>query len=180
MHLHQQFYKQLKTIFPQIELITGLPKMNEIDQDKLPKLILLDDLMGEIFDSPSMCALFTQISHHASISIIFTSQNYFDTGSKKTIMRNCNYKIVFKDPTDQGVLHSIGRAMVPKQPNFLNTCFDSLKHYFPAAKCPYLLIDGAADETMEGIYFRTNIFPDDDLTIRPICFFPNPQYKKKN
>jgi hypothetical protein len=180
VHLHQQFFDELRKDFPHLELIAGLPKMNDLFEDKLPKLILMDDLMTEIFKEPLMTTLFTRLSRHSSITLVFSTQNYFDSGNTKTIVRNCNIKIIFDDPMDKVLIRSIGSTTMPKQPDFLNNCFDSLRHFFPKEKYPYILIDGQANKFMENIMFRSHIFPNELNEIKPICFFANPHYNKKH
>ena len=179
LHLHNKFLEDLRSYFPHLEVIGGLPKSNEINDDLLPKLVIMDDLMSEMFRDPLMTDLFTRLSRHNSVSLVCTTQNYFDSGNSKTIVRQCNVQVIFENPMDKVLTRSIGSAIVPKQPDFLNNCFDSLRHFFPLEKFPYILIDGNANKNMKGIMFRSHVFPDFSNEIKPICFFVNPQYIKK-
>ena len=179
LHLHNKFLEEVRSYFPHLEIVGGLPKSNVINDDLLPKLLIMDDLMSEIFRDPQMADLFTRLSRHNSVSLVFTTQNYFDSGHSKTIVRQCNVQIIFENPMDKVLTRSIGNTIVPKQPDFLNNCFDSLRHFFPQEKFPYILIDGNSNKNMNGIMFRSRIFPDQANDIKPICFFVNSHYIKK-
>jgi hypothetical protein len=179
LHLHNKFLEEIRSYFPHLEIIGGLPKSNDIYDDLLPKLLIMDDLMSEMFREAEMTHLFTRLSRHNNISLVFTTQNYFDSGHTKTIVRQCNVQIIFDNPMDKVLTRSIGGTIVPKQPDFLNNCFDSLRHFFPLEKYPYVMIDGNANKNMNDIMFRSHIFPDEANQIKPICFFVNPQYSKK-
>ena len=176
--LHQKFTEELKTYFPHLELILGLPKMSQLFDDKLPKLVIMDDLMRQIFNNSQMLDLFTTLSRHNSISLVFSTQNYFDTGSSKTIVRQCNSKVIFDNTMDKVLTRNIGSELVPRQPDFLNNCFDSLRHYFEDEKFPYIVVDGQSHKHMKNLLFRSRIFPNEHDKINPICFFPNPNYVK--
>ena len=71
---------------------------------------LLDDLSLEIYKSPFVEQMFIQHSHHNKASIVFTSQNYFNSG-RKTIIRNCNYRVFFQDPTDDVTLRNVSSQL---------------------------------------------------------------------
>ena len=53
-HLHEEFFNKLKEMCPEIELILGLPKPNQINSDTLPKLLLIDDLVKQLLADPFM------------------------------------------------------------------------------------------------------------------------------
>ena len=176
--LHQDYFNELRQFYPNIEFVKGLPKIYDLQQDKLPKLIIMDDLMREIFASDNMSLLFSHTSHHSGISVIFTTQNYFETGNSKTIVRNCNAHIILDSLVSKVLIRNISMSFSP-QPNFLNNCFKSLKHYYPQERYRYILIDGIADGFMHEMIFRSHIFPDENGEINPICFFENPKYNEK-
>lgn len=161
---------------PQLEMVHGLPQQKDLVSDRLPKLIIMDDLMAEIFRDPRMTTLFTQLSHHNSISIIFTTQNYFETGNSKTIVRNCTAKVIFNDPMDKVLIRNIAAGC--SNSDFLFNCFSTLEHFFPEETHPYILIDGVSGKHMKRMMFRSHIFPDENNEIKPICFFVNPLCKK--
>ena len=49
LHLHNKFLEEVRSYFPHLEVIGGLPKSNDIYDDLLPKLLIMDDLMSELF-----------------------------------------------------------------------------------------------------------------------------------
>lgn len=179
IHQHRVYCDVLKGFFPNLEVIGGLPKSHNIFGDGFQKLVILDDLMTEIFRSSEMISLFSRLSRHGNTSLVFTTQNYFDSQGNKTIVRQCNVQVIFSDTLDKVMTRTIGSKITTKQPDFLNNCFDALRFYFPKEKHPYILIDGTANKHMNGIMFRSHIFPNELNEINPLCFFENPQYTKK-
>jgi hypothetical protein len=147
-----------------------LPKLNEITNDNLPKLVLLDDLMEKLFISKDWESVFTTFSHHNACSVAFTSQNYF-IGKSKTIIRQCNYTVVFDSPTNKSYIRNISCQLEPDSPNFLNNIFQELDSMFPSDSYKYILVDGNAQSPMKRLKIRTNIFPNSEGAIEPICFF---------
>lgn len=158
---------------PEIELVLDLPKISLINSDDLPKLLLLDDLMNRIFEDKRFEELFTMLSHHCSASVVFTSQNFFNSTKSKTIIRQCSYKVIFNHRTDSILLRNIGSQIKPKDPHFLIKIFEMLDVYFPDDNFKYILIDGNPLSSMKNLYVRTHIFPNSDGVIEPLCFFTN-------
>ena len=91
-------FDRIQSSFPTAELISGLPdiaKLN-LDLDKWPKLLIIDDLMSEFLSSKHMLKLLSIQVHHFSISTVVTLHNYYATSKfGKTLSRNMNYKIFF-------------------------------------------------------------------------------------
>lgn len=168
--VHLEIFNEIKSSFPQAELIYDLPKPSDIIGDMLPKLVIMDDLMHLIFSSPFMEDLFIQHSHHSSCSLIFTTQNFFNTCKTKTIIRQCNYKVIFNSPSDQIILRHISCQLKPDNPNFLINVFQTLEKLFPEDDYKYVLIDGEPKSRMKQLRIRTHIFPNVDGKIEPICF----------
>jgi hypothetical protein len=169
--VHITIFDKIKEFFNQAELIYGLPKPADIIGDTLPKLVIIDDQMLQIFNSPFMEEVFIQHSHHSSCSLIFTTQNFFNSGKTKTIIRQCNYKVIFNSPADQVILRHISCQLKPDQPNFLINVFQTLDQLFPSDDYKYILIDGEPKSKMKKLRIRTHIFPNAENVIEPICFF---------
>lgn len=175
---HEVYFKSLKQACPNVEIMSGLPKPQEIFAETLPKLIIVDDQMQAMFHDKFMEQIFTAISHHGELSIVFTTQNYFESGPTKTIIRNCNYLVVFYDALNgKAVLRNIGSQLTPQQPQFFNNCFDQLSKY-QSIRFSYILVDAHNRSCMDEMKFRTHIFPNEDGIITPLCFFIKPLYKK--
>lgn len=168
---HQAVYEELKQYFPNVELIYDLPLPGEILDNDLPKLLLIDDQMNSIFADKFMEEMFIQNSHHNSISIIFTSQNFFSSSKSKTIIRQCTYKVFFDNPSDRVLLRTISCQITPENPNFLLQIFKHLEEWDPDNTFNYVLIDANPQSCMRKLNVRSNIFPEKDGEIRPLCFF---------
>jgi len=136
----------------------------------LPKLLLVDDQMVPLLNSPNMEDFFTQDSHHYNCSIFFTLQNYYSSGRSKTILRQCVYKIIFNDPGDRILIRNISCTVAPNA-QFLSKCFQMLEQRFPS-DLHYLLIDTNPRSAMKQMVVRSQIFPNESNEIIPICFFP--------
>lgn len=169
--LHHNLFQEMQNHFPEIELIFDLPKISDVTSDSLPKLILLDDLMVKMFSDKAMEEMFTMHSHHHGVSIIFTSQNYFNSSKSKTIIRQCTYKVIFNQPTDSILLRNIGGQIKPNNPGFLLKIFEKLDSYFPDDNYKYILIDGNPSSALKNMNVRTHIFPNSDGVITPLTFF---------
>lgn len=176
---YDETYSELKQFVPNLELILDLPKPSDIRGDNLPKLLILDDLIIQISNNSFMEELFSQLSHHNSCSIIYTTQNFFSSSRTKTIIRNTNYKVLFRDRSDKLTLRNIGIQIAPEMPNFLNFCFKELEKYFPKENHRYILIDSHSQSPMQELFVRSKIFPDSKTNkIEPICFFINQKQSK--
>jgi len=180
-HKNQSFIQELKKEFPKLEFIQGLPKLSELNLtfSNLPCLILLDDLMEEILNSSLMVQLASNDVHNFNISVIFVLQNYFaQSRYGKTLIRNCHYKVFFYNRIEQLELRTIS-TQVSTNPQFFSSNFEFLVKKFPEQKSHYLLIDGHSSSGSKQLWCRSNIFPtEENKEIKPIIFFPNPDYKK--
>ena len=110
MSTNNQYCDELKTIFPNIEFIFGLPVVDalQLRTDKHNKLIIIDDQFEASCHSKEIHDIFTVHSHHNNISIILLGHNFFIKSKfGTTLSRNTTAKIVFFDKADQ-----IGRAHV--------------------------------------------------------------------
>ena len=144
-------YQPLFNDYPQVTFREGLPNNDEFD-GKHRTLLILDDLMTEAGDGVSN--LFTKISHHRNVSVIFLTQNmYHKSKQARTMSLNTQYLVLFKNPRDATQVATLGRQMYPNNSKFLVEAFKD------ATKGPYgyLLLDLRAD-TLENYRVRTNIF----------------------
>ena len=145
-------YQPLFNDYPQVTFYEGLPNNDDFD-GKQRTLLILDDLMSEAGEGVSN--IFTKISHHRNVSVIFLTQNmYYKSKHSRTMSLNTQYLILFKNPRDASQVATLGRQMYPNNSKFLVEAFND------ATKRPYgyLLLDLRAD-TLENYRVRTNIFP---------------------
>jgi len=169
--IHHATFEKMKEYYPNLEYCLDLPKPSEILADNLPKLLIMDDLSSKILRTPFMEDLFIQHSHHQSCSIIFTTQNYFESSKNKTVIRQCNYKVIFQSPSDMVLLRHISCQVKPDDANFLIKVFEKLEQLFPDDGYRYILIDGEPKSKMKHLRIRTNIFRNSEGVIEPLCFF---------
>lgn len=168
-------FDRIQASFPRAELISGLPdvaKLN-LDLDKRPKLLIIDDLMSEFLSSKHMLKLLSIQVHHFSISTIVTLHNYYATSKfGKTLSRNMNYKVFFYNRLDVRELKNIS-DQIGAHPNFLSKSFEFLLKTFPKEPT-YIVIDGHIKSEMIQMHVRSKILPDPETNeIKPIIFFPD-------
>ena len=180
IHLHQEFIKKLEEAFSAVEVVEGLPKVADLHlkEDKMQKLLIIDDLMSSVFDSHTMMDLVTKDSHHCNCSVVITCQNYFHPSKfGRTFVRNCSEKVIFFDKTDAKQLSILSTQIFPSQPNFLKNCFDWIYKEHPNTPLKYILIDSSVmSHFPHNALVRTFIFPEKEKnpsTIRPVLFFPS-------
>jgi hypothetical protein len=146
-----------------------LPDLKDIRSNKLPKLFILDDLSKDIFSDRQFDEVFTKSSHHQSISIIYTAQNYFEKSSNLNIIRNSTHQILFY-PNELTQLRNISCKYF-KSSNFLQQCFDQLSESKMTKKFLYLMIEMEnVSEFPRGMNVRTDILPNNRGKIVPTIF----------
>ena len=133
-----------------VQFHEGLPDKSHL---KSGRLLILDDLMNEA--NGSVVDLFTKHSHHANVSVMFLTQNFFNK-NLRNITLNAHYVVLFKSPRDISQISYLARQMYPGRTRYL---MDSFKD---ATQEPYgyLLIDLKPD-TSDNHRLRSGIFPDD-------------------
>jgi hypothetical protein len=144
-------YQPLFNDYPQVTFHEGLPNIADFD-GKQRTLLIIDDLMTEANDDVSN--IFTKISHHRNVSVIFLTQNmFYKSKQARTMSLNTQYLVLFKNPRDATQVATLGRQMYPNNTKFLVEAFND------ATKRPYgyLLLDLRSD-TLENYRVRTNIF----------------------
>ena len=151
-------YGEFQPLFaklPGVEFHEGLPEVKRFD-GRRRELLIIDDLMNEA--DQNVCKLFTKLSHHRNVSVVFLTQNLFHKNPHvRTMNLNTHYLVLFKNPRDATQVATLARQMYPGKSKFVLEAFED------ATKEPYgyLLID-LKPETDEKYRLRTNIFPDDD------------------
>jgi hypothetical protein len=147
-------YQQIFDEFPSVVFNEGLPDSSQFD-GKHRYLLILDDMMSQVNNSVS--DLFTRVSHHQNVSVMFLTQNIFHQSKhSRNISLNSHYLVLFKNPRDAMQVATLGRQMYPGKAKFLVEAFsDATSKPFG-----YLLLDLKAD-TEQKYRVRTNIFSDE-------------------
>ncbi len=178
LHLHQDFVKKLQEACNYIEIVEGLPDIEEqhLAADKSThKLVILDDLMVKAFASSNILELITKTSHHSNISVVIITQSMFLPAKHRlTLVRNCSEKVIFHDKIDQMQLSILSRQIFPSKPNFLKECFEFIYKTTQKNDLKYVLLDASPlSDLPHNAVARTFIFPNKDGKTRPIFFFPD-------
>ena len=72
-------HKEFSELKKNVEYHKGMPNTNYEFAQGEPFLIILDDLLTDVY-SEDVCALFTRGSHHRNICVILITQNLFHQG----------------------------------------------------------------------------------------------------
>jgi hypothetical protein len=140
----------------------GTPDINLIRQyEPKPQLLILDDLMQELENDSLLVQLFTRGCHHWNVSVIHIVQNIFFKGLR-TSRINAQYLTLFKNPSDQLQVRTLGRQLFPSHYKYF------LEAYADATSVPhgYLLID-LTQYTDDNLRLRTDIFNKQVTVYRP-------------
>ena len=151
--------KYLTTILTlNVEFHDGLPDLIIFD-GKSRTLLVLDDLMTSRDDR--VVDLFTKISHHRNLSVVYLTQNiFYKNKQSRTLSLNSHYLVLFKNARDASQVANLARQMYPGKSAFMIEAFKN------ATSAPYgfLLID-LKQETEDQLRLRTGLFPGDDLFV---------------
>ena len=155
--LFDKMEKELNTI----EFHKGVPSESFITEFANPeehKIVILDDLMGEIANDVNVQSLFTKGSHHLNLTVIWLSQNLFSQGKiMRTISINTHYIVLLHNPRVQqiktlGSQLGIGKSIMEAYTDCMKT------------KYGYLVVDLCPHKTDDYI-MKTNIFPEEDTIV---------------
>ena len=152
--VYQKFFNSVKNV----EFVEGLPDIESFD-GKQRTLLIMDDLMHETDERVSK--LFTQVSHHKNLSILYLTQNLF-YGSKqsRTISLTSHYLVLFKNTRDATQISHLASQMYPGRSKFM------IEAYRDATSKPfsYLLVDLKPD-TEDRVRVRSSIFPGEQTCV---------------
>ena len=156
----QNSYERLTQYSGDISFVEGLPDLDGLQSGE-PRLIILDDLMGETDER--VTRLFVKGSHHKNISIMYIVQNLFNKNKEqRCINLNTHYIVLFKNPRDNSQIIHLGKQMYPKNTHVIQDA------YKLATEKPYsyLLIDLKQD-TPDHIRLRSDIFNTHQTVYQP-------------
>jgi len=104
--------------YPRIHFHEGLPDLSDTVFDGSEStLLILDDLMSET--NQLVANVFTKISHHRNVSIVYLTQNLFDRNKyARTISLNAHYLVLLKNPRYATQFATLARQMYPNASNF--------------------------------------------------------------
>lgn len=126
-------------------------------------ILVLDDKMGALTDNAQgarVVEIVCVLSHHCHISCIITLQNIFHNKTVREISLNSHYICLFRNSRSAAQVRALGNQIMPgKSDFFMDSYSKAVSRNFG-----YLLLD-LSPTTPEVYRLRTNIFPDEDLTI---------------
>ena len=100
----------------------GLPQPSDFPPPFLPRLLVVDDLMQE--SGNTLGKLFTRMSHHRNLSVIYITQNLFHQGRDcRDMSLSAHYLVLFKCPRDATQIHYLSRQLYPERPKFVMEAF---------------------------------------------------------
>ena len=132
-----------------------------IDEESLrklsPDIVVIDDMMSEKSDDKFTHNLFTKISHHCNVTVIFITQNLYEKGQCK-MKRNAHYLVMMRNPSDKSQLTTLGRQLFPRKRSLLEHFYEAYDDA-TSRKYGYLFID-VSPNSYEKEKLKTNILPD--------------------
>ena len=158
----QENYKKDISVNVNVEYREGLVDENYLKKIK-PDIVVVDDLMKEVGGKEEMSALFTKVSHHLNISVIFIVQNLFHKGKEmRDISINTHYFFLLKNPRDRSQIQCFGRQLYPSSSKFFLQAYDDAtkKAY------SYLLVD-LNPQCPDPYRLRSRVISSE--TIKGIC-----------
>lgn len=167
--IYQDLFDQMQNDIPNFTLHEGLPSKEEIENFNIKQkhsLIVLDDLMHVVGQSPEMELLFTQGCHHRKLSVIFITQNIFQQAKfSRTIALNTHYLILFRNLRDASQVSHLGRQLYPGKKQILMDAYNDATR----VSYGYLVID-MSPHSEDKYRLRTHILPGED----PVVYTPRP------
>jgi nucleoside-triphosphatase THEP1 len=124
-------------------------------------VIVIDDLYQEANKESDFNNLFTKISRHVGVTVIFITQNLFHAGGQhRTRNLNVQYLVLFKNPRDQTIIDFVSRQAFPNNRKFLIDAFnDATKDAHE-----YIFLD-FTQNCPDELRIRTDIFNDKGIKI---------------
>ena len=160
----QSLFNDMEKDVPNIIMHEGLPTRETIDEicaNGKHNLIVIDDLIDQMVKSPDMELLLTQGCHHKKFSVVYLTQNLYQSGKNaRTIALNTWYLVLFKNLRDASQITHLAKQMYPGQGSILKESYED------ATKVPYgyLVIDSSPQANIK-YRLRTHIFPGEDCIV---------------
>jgi hypothetical protein len=144
-----------------VEFIKGIPPGLDRDDFCDPNevnLLILDDIMSTAGKDPRITDLFTEGSHHRGLSVIAITQNIFYS-KDPTQRRNCQYMVIFKNPSDMQHIGTFARQMGPTH---FKEFMDTFNQATTERNYGYLLVD-LTQKTPDHLRFRRCVLPGEQV-----------------
>jgi hypothetical protein len=115
----QSIYDKIESTVKNVRFFNGIPSKQEIEtftEDMKPRLMILDDLMTRMADSPHLTEVFSVYTHHRNLSTILVLQNIFYQGARNSlrdISLNVQGLILFKNMRSPQQIAVLGSQIFP-------------------------------------------------------------------
>ena len=156
----QPFYSKIETEL-NVQFIEGLPTidyLNDFTNGEYNTILILDDLMNQVVKSTEIETVFTRLSHHKKINLIFINQNIYCQGkNSKTISLNTHYCLLLRNPRDISQIKNLARQ-VGMNNTLVEAYMDCTKQAYG-----YLLIDLSPQP--HKYVLKTKIFPNEHMIV---------------
>ena len=158
-----QFYSEYQNTFGEIEdfvsgiqFVQGIPDsmLDSIDREKR-NLYTIDYMIGE--KDTFIAKLFTKISHHGNLSVIYIVQNLFhQSKNHTTISLDASYLVLTKNVRDACQVVHLAKQLYPSNTKFFQQAYQMAKRETYA----YLFVD-LTQTRLDEIRLRSGMFPTD-------------------
>ena len=139
-----------------------------VDEDYIrhhrPDILIIDDMMNEKSDDVFVHNLFTKMSHHMKITVIFITQNLYQKGQCQ-MKRNAHYLVIMRSPSDKSQIITLGRQLYPGNSKYF------IEAYNDATSCKfgYLFID-VSPHSEDETRLQTDVLPNSNGQVVPTVY----------
>lgn len=145
--------------------------INSLIHGPKPDVIVVDDLMEEAVNDPKLSTLFTQVSHHENVSVIFIIQNLFVQGKKiRNITTNTQYYVLLKTKRDLRQVVQFGNQLMYGDSKSFKWAYLKATNNVPFS---YLFCDMHPKQRHDEIRLRTWVLPHEHIKGSPLMFIPH-------
>ena len=163
----QPLFDDMKHSIKQIIFYKGLPDRETMECwgcNRQHILLCIDDLFMQVTQSEDAVQLFTVLSHHLKISVIFLTQSLYPPGRfSKTLSLQVQYYFLLRNRRDKRQIVTFASQLYPGKTGYFLDAYEKCV----AQSYGYLLVDISAN-TDERFQLRTNVFPGEVTK----CFLP--------
>lgn len=129
-----------------------------------PDILVIDDMMTEKSNDQFVHNLFTKVSHHMNISVIFITQNLYEKG-QCLMKRNAHYLVIMRNPSDKSQIITLSRQLYPGNSRFFLEAYNDAT----SKRFGYLFID-VSPHSEEETRLQTNILPNIRGIVQPVVY----------
>lgn len=162
--INQPLYKDIATDLPNIIWIEGFPAYIEstyLDDPSKHDLLILDDLVDVVSESPKFRDIYFRNSHHKNYSVITVTQNPFYTSKfLRAAGLQCSGYVIFNCFRDRNQICTLSRQISQKNSGVIIDAYDQCAE-FPFE---YLYVD-FTPHCKNNLRVRGNIVPDKALVV---------------